>query len=221
MPRFPFNLFTRNTVANTVRRALITKQPKCSFEAKFEKLRQTGSTHKSLSLNRQARSKTKPSTSPFNFVLFLAQHVQCYMAAQGYLCHLPGNLCQVTAQSPPFLTFHVRFCTTGTDSGSTMRVGVKQSVSAGVRGHACSTPGSDKPFLIRASLGGPDSCATASLKNASCKPPLEEERPDICQDAAERTKQRNVGSKKTTLCCLLQAVLFVFVLGHAIPSRQK
>ena len=40
-------------------------------------------------LSRQARSETQPTTSLFNFMQFLAQVVQSYMAAQGYFCHLP------------------------------------------------------------------------------------------------------------------------------------
>ena len=56
------------------------------IEATFERLRQTGSAHKGMSLNRQA---TKPTTSRFNFEKILAQHVLCFLAAQGYFCHLP------------------------------------------------------------------------------------------------------------------------------------
>ena len=55
----------------------------------FEKLKQTGSGHKGLSLNRQAHSGSEPATSPFDFMQFLAQHVQGFLAAQGYLWHLP------------------------------------------------------------------------------------------------------------------------------------
>ena len=34
-------------------------------------------------------SETKPAASPFDFMQFLAQHVQGYTATQGHLCHLP------------------------------------------------------------------------------------------------------------------------------------
>ena len=77
-------------MAHTVREGpLITKTAKMFIEATFESLRQTSSAHKRLSLNRQTRSKTEPTSSPFHFVQFLAQHVRCNMEAQGYLCHLP------------------------------------------------------------------------------------------------------------------------------------
>ena len=36
----------------------------------FERLKQTGSTHRGLSLNRQARSEPEPVMSPFQFVHF-------------------------------------------------------------------------------------------------------------------------------------------------------
>ena len=56
---------------------------------KIGRLKQTGSAYRGLSLIRQARSETKPTTSPFDFMQFLAQHVQGYVAAQCHLCHLP------------------------------------------------------------------------------------------------------------------------------------
>ena len=49
---------------------------------KFERLKQTGSAHKSLSHYRQARSEPEPNTSPFDFMHFLAQHVHGYVAGQ-------------------------------------------------------------------------------------------------------------------------------------------
>ena len=76
------------TVAETMGGALIPDghNVRCN---KIEKLRQNGSAHKGLSLNRQARSETKPTTSPFDFMQFLAQHVQGCVAAQCHLRHLP------------------------------------------------------------------------------------------------------------------------------------
>ena len=43
-----------------------------------------------LSLNRQARTETRPATSPFDFMQFLAEHFQGFLAAQDHLCHLPA-----------------------------------------------------------------------------------------------------------------------------------
>ena len=87
---FSFKPFTRHTVAQHGEgRALIPKTAKMFTEAKFERLEQTGSAHSDLSLNRQALSEAKPTTSPLNFVFLLALHVQCCVAAQENLCHLP------------------------------------------------------------------------------------------------------------------------------------
>ena len=81
--------YLHTTVANTMREGSSFQTATMFTAIKFERLRRTGSAHRGFSLNRQARSETKPTTSPLNFVHFLAQHVQCHMAAQGYLCHLP------------------------------------------------------------------------------------------------------------------------------------
>ena len=40
-------------------------------------------------LYHKTRSGPEPDTSPFDFMHFLAQHVQGFVAAQSYLCHLP------------------------------------------------------------------------------------------------------------------------------------
>ena len=46
-------------------------------------------TTKTEGRNSQARSEPKPATSPFDFMHFLAQHVQGHVAAQCHLRHLP------------------------------------------------------------------------------------------------------------------------------------
>ena len=85
-----FHLLTiHTTVAKTMRERPSFQTATMFTATKFERLRQTGSAHRGLSLNRQARSETKPTTSPFDFMQFLAQHVQGYVAAQCHLCHLP------------------------------------------------------------------------------------------------------------------------------------
>ena len=84
VPPFPTTVHTKPSGQHGKGRAIITKH-----EAKFERLRQTGSTHRSLSLNRHAHSETKPTTSSFSWTKFSEQHVQCVLTVQGYLCHLP------------------------------------------------------------------------------------------------------------------------------------
>ena len=76
VPPFPSDLITRNTVTNTVREG-----PKCSLKQNF---RDPG---KPSQLTRACRSIDRLVQKPN--LQFLAQHVQCHMAAQGYLCHLP------------------------------------------------------------------------------------------------------------------------------------
>ena len=70
--------YLHTTVANMMREKP-SVQTACN---KIGRLRQTGSAHRGLSLIRQARSETKPTTSPFDFMQFLAQQVQGYVAAQ-------------------------------------------------------------------------------------------------------------------------------------------
>ena len=81
--------YLHTTVANTTREKLSFQTATMFPCNKIGRLKQTGSAHKGLSLIRQARSETKPTTSPCDFMQFLAQHVQGYVAAYCHLCHLP------------------------------------------------------------------------------------------------------------------------------------
>ena len=81
--------YLHTTVANTMREEPSFQTATMFTATNFERLGQTGSARMGLSLNRQTRSETKPTTSPSDFMQFLAQHVQGYVAAQGHLCHLP------------------------------------------------------------------------------------------------------------------------------------
>ena len=63
-------------------------------ETRFEGNRPAHSAHKdrsftSFPFTNKTRQESKPATSPFDIVKFLASHVQRKMAAQGYLRHLP------------------------------------------------------------------------------------------------------------------------------------
>ena len=59
-PPFTFKLFTHNCGRNYEGRALISDSHNVHCN-KLEKLKQTGSAHRGSSLNRQARSETKPT----------------------------------------------------------------------------------------------------------------------------------------------------------------
>ena len=82
------------------------KEKHASFSLrKIGRLRQTGSAHRGLSLNRQAHSKTESTTSTFHFEKLLSLHIKCFVAAQGYLCHLPvlqelGNCVGIDVTKP-------------------------------------------------------------------------------------------------------------------------
>ena len=81
---FPFKFInTKNSGQHGEGRTLITKQPKCSLGQNFRDSGKPAQLTRACRSPRQTRAKTKPNTSPLNFVEFLAQHVQCYMAAQG------------------------------------------------------------------------------------------------------------------------------------------
>ena len=68
---------------------ILSKHKMFQLQHNSKDFEQTGSAHRGLSPIRQARSEPEPSTCPFDFMHFLAQHVQGYVAGQSYLRHLP------------------------------------------------------------------------------------------------------------------------------------